>query len=1065
VANPDPFSDMIARLATGLAQKLLEASAGRVKRAFTGDERQQALQQALAQALAQSLSSLPLFQQEQAHLDTIFTDYLYRPEVVDELCQLLDPRPETNLDLELLLAEFRGAGYDPESLPGFSLGGFLTRLVSAFHDAASQQPALQGAIQIGWLRDIAKRMEALYSVNERSAESLQCIDKNLGRLIERQSTPDPTALRLSYLNRLLESAGRLSLTGIDPRAASEAEARLSLSAVYTALLTSTPEPQERREIGQMSWEWEGRRSSALEQLDRQPRLVLLGDPGSGKSTFVNFVALCLAGEALGRPDANLGVLTMPLPPEEDARREGKPTPQPWRHGALLPVRVVLRDFAARGLPTASRKASADDLWRFVAAELGEALADYAPHMRRELLEQGGLLLLDGLDEVPEAEQRRLQIKQAVEDFAAAFPKCRLLVTSRTYAYQKQDWRLRGFAEAVLARFSRGQIRQFVERWYAHIAGLRDLDPQDARGRAELLQRAIFNSDRLLDLAERPLLLTLMASLHAWRGGSLPEKREALYADTVDLLLDWWESPKVVLDARGEVVMRQPSLAEWLKIDRQKVRDLLNELAFRAHAAQTELHGTADIAEDDLVGRLMRLSQNPQVNPAQLVEYLSLRAGLLLPRGVGVYTFPHRTFQEYLAACYLTDHEYPDQIADLVRDNPNRWREVTLLAGAKAARGTASAIWSLADALCFREPGVEAGAEDYWGALLAGQALAETADLARIGQRNWPKAERVRRWLVHILHKGFFPAVERALAGEALAALGDPRFRPELWHLPEEPLLGFVPIPAGPFIMGSKPGDEDSFEDEQPQHEVSLPLYYLARYPVTAVQFRLFVQDSGYQPGDKDSLEGIANHPVVDVTWHDALAYCRWLGEKLSAVSQQRSAQSGLSEGERDFWAGLAEGRLQVCLPSEAEWEKAARGPLPSPPPPSPWKGEGPGMRVYPWGDEFDPDKANTSETGLGATSAVGCFPAGASPYGLLDMSGDVWEWTLSRWGRNINKPDFTYPYDPKDGREDPGSPDLRVVRGGSFDLNHGFARCACRGGDGPGGRGGDLGFRVVVSPI
>ena len=108
------------------------------------------------------------------------------------------------------------------------------------------------------------------------------------------------------------------------------------------------------------------------------------------------------------------------------------------------------------------------------------------------------------------------------------------------------------------------------------------------------------------------------------------------------------------------------LAEWLKVDREKVRTLLNELAYQAHAAQPDLVGTADVAEGDLVSGLMRLSQNPDVKPVRLVEYLSQRAGLLLPRGVEVYTFPHRTFQEYLAACYLTDADYPDLVARLAR---------------------------------------------------------------------------------------------------------------------------------------------------------------------------------------------------------------------------------------------------------------------------------------------------------------------------------------------------------------------------------------------------------------
>ena len=150
-----------------------------------------------------------------------------------------------------------------------------------------------------------------------------------------QAGPETTALRAAYLNHVLESASQLSLAGIDPKAASEAEARLSLSAVYTALLTLTPEADERLLRGG-ALERETRRLSALEQLDRNARLVLLGDPGSGKSTFVNFVAMCLAGEALGRPDANLKLLTEPLPEDEEARRERQKEPSSRSRGGTAP---------------------------------------------------------------------------------------------------------------------------------------------------------------------------------------------------------------------------------------------------------------------------------------------------------------------------------------------------------------------------------------------------------------------------------------------------------------------------------------------------------------------------------------------------------------------------------------------------------------------------------------------------------------------------------------------------------------------------------------------------------
>ena len=203
-------------------------------------------------------------------------------------------------------------------------------------------------------------------------------------------------------------------------------------------------------------------------------------------------------------------------------------------------------------------------------------------------------------------------------------------------------------------------------------------------------------------------------------------------------------------------------------------------------------------------------------------------------------------------------------------------------------------------------------------------------------------------------------------------------------------------------------------------------FRIGKYPVTNEQYARFVAAAGHQPpvhwqGSTPPPE-LRSQPVVYVTWHDALAYCTWLGH---------------ARGEA------------VRLPTEAEWEKAARGT------------DG---RIYPWGNEFDPEHCNMADTGIGGASPVGVFAQGASPYGVLDMAGNVWEWTQSLWGEKIEAPDYLYPYDPSDGREDTAAADrvLRVVRGGSFNFNRVSVHCAYRDGLNPDVRDWSDGFRVVV---
>jgi formylglycine-generating enzyme required for sulfatase activity len=261
----------------------------------------------------------------------------------------------------------------------------------------------------------------------------------------------------------------------------------------------------------------------------------------------------------------------------------------------------------------------------------------------------------------------------------------------------------------------------------------------------------------------------------------------------------------------------------------------------------------------------------------------------------------------------------------------------------------------------------------------------------------------------------------------------PGFLPELAYMPDEGQLGFVEVPAGPFVMGSDPAvDSLAFEVEQweegrPLGTLELPLFWMGRYEVTVAQYAAFIASAGYRLADPRALEGRPDHPVTWVSWTDALEYARWLDGTLRESSSTPDELAAL----------LAEG-WSVSLPTEAQWEKAARGP------------DG---RIYPWGEDARLDRAHYRARG---TAAVGSLRCPECPYGLSDMSGNVWEWTRS--------PYQPYPYDSSDDRNDLDEDALWVMRGGSFSDTEQFIRTANRGGADPGARRAFIGFRIVLSP-
>jgi formylglycine-generating enzyme required for sulfatase activity len=805
----------------------------------------------------------------------------------------------------------------------------------------------------------------------------------------------------------------------------------------------------------------------LDLLRRNSGLIVLGDPGAGKTTFLKHLALGLAtgqGESL-----NLDV--------------------------HLPVLVPLSAYANA---LAQREVRLDDFIADYFHNLGTDLPIGA--MLREALAQGGaLVLLDGLDEVQDSALRGTVVERVV-DFYTFHRRAgnKFALTSRVVGYREVRPTVEGLAECTLVDFEDEEIETFAAQWTAAIERAAHGDTPVAAGEAarekgELLA-AIHNNPGVRRLAANPLLLTILALMKR-QGVTLPERRVELYDQYVRTLLSSWNRARGL----GRPPARDLDVVETVRI--------LAPLALWMHQVNP---GVGLVKEGDLRRKLVEIYRqggeaDPERASRRFLADVREHASLLLERGAGQYGFIHLTFEEYLAAvgvARLGQRDIAPVVELLARHvGDPAWREVALLTVGYLGivQQQEQVAGDVVAALLEREPG-----EPGQAITLAGQAVVDA----------WPggvtlacKDQVVQALTQTLGDDGRIAAPLRAATGAALARLGDPR-REVL--VPEA--MTFCRVPAGPFLMGTSEKDVPAlreqfgadefykYEWETPLRQVQLPAYYVARYPVTNAQYRAFVEGGGYQvrrywreahaagrwrdgkliavqfrfeeggwrsyeveadaPQDFDEPFNLPNHPVVGVAWYEALAFARWL-------TQTWQEKETLPAG----WT--------VRLPTEAEWEKAARGGLEIPATPAfisltaEWdptttsNSNPQPRRHFPWGDDPDPNRANYYDTGIGVTNAVGCFPGGASPYGAEELSGNVWEWTQSLWGEDWGKPDFKYPYDPNDGREnlEAGEDVLRVLRGGSFAFARDGVRCASRVGDFPSVRVDFIGFRVVVSPI
>ena len=450
------------------------------------------------------------------------------------------------------------------------------------------------------------------------------------------------------------------------------------------------------------------RESVLEVVAAHPRIVITGAAGTGKSSLCRFIVTALAYACDPRAE------------KQDRVKGLEMLGAAWIHGPILPIYVSLRDFANSGelFPGSLSEASAEQLLNYIK----QATGSLAKHLEAYLTQtdvptHGSLLALDGLDEVYEAKDRVI-LQRVIENWADRFPSCRIIVTSRTYAYRHDSrWRLsQRFASAELAPFTWKQVKSYIERWYANVAqsrpgvlGGRAVAQKQAALMSSDLYKTIRETRALLPLARQPLMLALLTLIHE-DYKQLPDKRAELYEHTVELL-DRWNIPSP-----------DDKLHEKLaNINLDRMRAALKLIAFELHSEQltTQRYPTI-IQRARLLDKLIEqqaLGGGLGAGIEDVLEYLATRNGILVSDAPNVYRFPHLTIQEYLAACALLEFydecqmpaglkpptsdgwTFPENVVALLQHDYARWRNVTLFAGAIIAAGKWQDMrWQLIDEL-------------------------------------------------------------------------------------------------------------------------------------------------------------------------------------------------------------------------------------------------------------------------------------------------------------------------------------------------------------------------------
>jgi len=722
----------------------------------------------------------------------------------------------------------------------------------------------------------------------------------------------------------------------------------------------------------------------LEQVLTPRKVVIVGDPGSGKSTFLRRVAFELSRTLRGTLPAG----SPPFLALGDKR---------------FPILIRGADLAA--LLAADKSPKPRDAPGWIPYFLGKASEEYRWGLNEEFflrkLEGGGcLVILDGLDEAPEHRMRE-RIARILERATQAFPDCDFLVSTRPQT-NVGDSVLADFQTVRIGELESADIRVFFD----HFARALALTEAESKSFKDGLELALSSRPEIREMAANPVMLTALAVLQH-NDQRLPEYRVDLYGS----ILSWLAAAREHMEGRPPAEKCIESMRKLALRMQDAPEGRLVQINKRqaAEFLAGEFGGSAD-ANEDLLER--------ETNDSGIVSLIGSEV-----------RFWHLSFQEYLAAREIASFSDQQQIERVVESGNlyrPEWRETMRLLGGVLRQQGEAKIEGLFAAILSRI-GAQSTLQDKVRCVALLSAMMR--DLSRMEYKpKTPAYEQTVKEVMAIFGTGEAERIDiakRVEAADLLGQVGDPRLEGD----PRIERDNWVAIPAGTFHMGAQKGkkkgrnyDGEAFEEEAPVHEVALGPFRIGRFPVTVQEFSGFIADREYQtrklwvddgfdkftePEDWERQKEYPNRPVVGVSWFEAAAYCAWAGGR---------------------------------LPTEAEWERAARGP------------EG---GKYPWGDTppLDPSRANYSETKVGHPTPVGLFPKGNTSEGLCDMLGSVWEWCADWYG--------LYEAASRDNPLGPGKGEYKVVRGGSWDNFTRNVRVSGRGRYEPTIRFDNLGFRCV----